>query len=48
VCGLLQVRVGVILDPPDQKAQVFVVIIVLTWWFFEHVRKIFDEISLGA
>jgi hypothetical protein len=29
VCGLLQVRADVILEPPDQKAQVFVVLITL-------------------
>jgi hypothetical protein len=48
MCGLLQVRAGVILEPPDQKTQVFVVLIALMWWFSEHTHNVFDEMSVGA
>jgi hypothetical protein len=42
------VRGSVILEPPDQKIRVFVVVIALTRWFSEHARKVFDEISVRA
>jgi hypothetical protein len=43
---LLQVRASVVLDSLDQKAQIFIVLIIFTRWFSEHARKVFDEISV--
>jgi hypothetical protein len=42
------VEAGVILEPPDKKAQVFIVLITFTRWFLEHARKVFDEMSVRA
>jgi hypothetical protein len=38
----------VILEAPDQKSQVFIVLIDLTRWLPEHVCKVFDEMSVRA
>jgi hypothetical protein len=45
VCGLLQVRVGVVLELPDQKSRVLLVSIALTRWFPERARKVFSKMS---
>jgi hypothetical protein len=37
---------GVVVELPNQKAQVFLVLIVLTRWFSEHIHKVFGEISV--
>jgi hypothetical protein len=34
---------GLVLEPSDQRARVFLVSIALSWWFFEHARQMFDE-----
>jgi hypothetical protein len=43
---VLQVEASYVLDLPDQKAQVFYVLIALTWWFPEHVCKVFGKIPV--
>jgi hypothetical protein len=45
-CGLLQGEAGVVLELPDQKARVFLVLIALTRRFPEHARKLFDEMPV--
>jgi hypothetical protein len=40
------VEVGHLLELPDQKARVFLVLIALTRWFSEHTRKVFDEMPV--
>jgi hypothetical protein len=47
-CGLLQGESGVVLELPDQKAQVFLVLIALTGRFSKHARKVFDEMPMRA
>jgi hypothetical protein len=44
VIRLLQGEASVVLELPDQKAQVFLVPIAVTWWFSEYARKVFGEI----
>jgi hypothetical protein len=39
-------RFGYALELPDQKAQGFLVLIVLKQLFLEHIRKVFCEISV--
>jgi hypothetical protein len=43
LCGLLQVKPGCILELPDQKARVFLVLITLKRLFPEHAQKLFGE-----
>jgi hypothetical protein len=38
----------VILDLSDQKAQDFLVLIVLKWLFPEHVHKVFSEMPVST
>jgi hypothetical protein len=38
------VRTGIVLELPDQKARVFLVLIAFTLWLLEHARKVFGEI----
>jgi hypothetical protein len=33
-------------EPPNQKAQVFLVLVGLSWWFSEHACKLFDEMHV--
>jgi hypothetical protein len=40
------VKAGIDLELPDQKAQVFLVLIALTRWFPVHVHKVFGEIPV--
>jgi hypothetical protein len=44
--GLLQLRTGIVLELPNQKAQVFLVLIAFTRWFSEHARKVFSEMTM--
>jgi hypothetical protein len=37
---------GITLEPPDQRARGFLVLINFNWLFLEHVRKVFGEISV--
>jgi hypothetical protein len=37
---------GSILEIPDQKARIFLVLIAFTRWFFKHARK--DEMHVMA
>jgi hypothetical protein len=39
-------RPGSILELPDQKALVFLVLIALIWWFSENIRKVFGDIPV--
>jgi hypothetical protein len=32
------------LEPSDQRAEFFLVFVVLLWCFLAHARKVFDEI----
>jgi hypothetical protein len=40
--------VGCVLELPDQKARVFLVLIAFTRWFSEYARKVFDEMRVRA
>jgi hypothetical protein len=40
---LLQGEAGVVLELLDQKARGLLVLIILSGWFFERARKLFDE-----
>jgi hypothetical protein len=42
-CGFLLVVAGIILELSDKKAQVFLVLVELPWWFLEHAHKVFNE-----
>jgi hypothetical protein len=37
---------GFVLKLPNQKAQVFLVLIALMQWFFEHAHKVFGEMPM--
>jgi hypothetical protein len=39
----MQVEAGIVLKSPDQKNQVFLVLIVLLCWFLSHVHKVFTR-----
>jgi hypothetical protein len=39
----LLVVAGIILELSDKKAQVFLVLVELPWWFLEHAHKVFNE-----
>jgi hypothetical protein len=43
-CGFLQVEAALALEPSDQKALVFLILLMLFWWFLGHVRKVFGEL----
>jgi hypothetical protein len=43
---LLQGEAGVVLELPDQKAQGFLVLIVLKQLFLEHACKVFSEMPV--
>jgi hypothetical protein len=45
-CGLLQDKVGITLELPDQKARDFLVQIALKLFFTEYVHKVFREIHV--
>jgi hypothetical protein len=38
--------IGIVLEPPDQKAWVFLVLSVFLRWFFGHAHKVFDEMPM--
>jgi hypothetical protein len=38
------VEAGLVLESPDQKTLVFLVLGALLWCFLEHARKVFGEI----
>jgi hypothetical protein len=42
----LHVNVGCVLELPDQKARVILVLITLMRWFLEHTHKVFGEMSM--
>jgi hypothetical protein len=46
VPGSLQVKVDCVLELPDQKARVVLVLITLTQWFVEYTRKVFGEMPM--
>jgi hypothetical protein len=37
---------GFVLELADQKARVFLVLIIFTRWFFKHVRNVFVEMAM--
>jgi hypothetical protein len=37
---------GLVLELPDQKAQIFQIFPVLSWWLLVHTRKVFGEICV--
>jgi hypothetical protein len=45
-CEYLQVKVGCVLELPDQKAREFLVLIAFKLLFPEHARKVFDKMSV--
>jgi hypothetical protein len=46
--SILVGEAGIVLELPDQKAQVFSVLIVFTRWFAKYGRKVFDEMPVRA
>jgi hypothetical protein len=40
------VEVSFVLEPPDQNARDFLVLIAFLWWFLEHTHKVSGEISM--
>jgi hypothetical protein len=40
------VEAGHVLELPDQKARVFLVLIALTWWILKHAHKVFGEMPV--
>jgi hypothetical protein len=45
-CSCWSECTGIILELLDQKARIFLVLIILTRWFLEHARKVFDEMPM--
>jgi hypothetical protein len=40
------VEAGIVLELLDQKARVFLALVVLLWWFIDHAHKVFDKMSV--
>jgi hypothetical protein len=45
-CGFLHVEIGIALELPDQKTQVFLILVVLLWCFLKHTHKMLDEMCV--
>jgi hypothetical protein len=45
-CGFLQVKVGLVLEPPDQRLEFIMFLAVLLWWILSHAHQVFSEIFL--
>jgi hypothetical protein len=40
------VRAGIILEPLNQRLDLFRVLVAFSWWFHSNARKLFGEISV--